>query len=107
MNNQEIYQAVQAALEIKDNDERIKFVKTFLKEIGYFDKKSRFEIYSEYETATSVVVREPSARWPFSKLKHVYTKKYLQSLLQSPKFQKLVLEDATQGLGCEAQKRKM
>lgn len=48
--------------------------------IGSFDKAGRFYVDSDFATSTSRLVRAPSRAWPYSKLKHVYTAKYLKAL---------------------------
>lgn len=48
--------------------------------IGHFDRAGRFFVDDEFSTSTSKTVRAPSRAWPYSKLKHVYTAKYLKAL---------------------------
>lgn len=48
--------------------------------IGHFDRAGRFYVDDEFSTSTSKTVRAPSRAWPYSKLKHVYTGRYLKAL---------------------------
>ena len=62
-------------------------------QIGTFDKGGRFYLYSEFETATSRVIRAPSRAFPFSVYKHCFTQKYFKSLSDAQKSM-LGLEEA-------------
>ena len=62
-------------------------------QIGTFDKGGRFYLYSEFETATSRVIRAPSRAFPYSVYKHCFTQKYFRSLSDAQKSM-LGLEEA-------------
>ena len=61
--------------------------------IGTFDKGGRFYLYSDFETATSRVIRAPSRAFPYSVYKHCFTQKYFKSLSDAQKSM-LGLEEA-------------
>lgn len=48
--------------------------------IGEFDAKKRYYLLDYFLTTNSVNLRSPSAMYPFSILKHAYTKKYLKDI---------------------------
>jgi hypothetical protein len=51
---------------------------------GFFDNAGRWEPYDEYNIpGTFIKVRPPSRQWPYSYLKHFYTKKYAKKLAEA------------------------
>ena len=53
-------------------------------QIGFYDKSSshRYYLLDCFKTDSSEMIRNPSAQWPFSILKHTGTKKYQKQLKQ-------------------------
>jgi hypothetical protein len=65
----------------KDKDVKASYSYQLVSEVGAFDNAKRYQIIKEFETESSSAIRSPSRSWPFSKLKHVYTRKYQAQLL--------------------------
>lgn len=93
MKTREILEKAQEALNTKDKDIKSNLVKAISKEIGFFDKQSRYYLYEEFKTESSLNVRIPSGKWPFSIYKHIFTDKYLRQLTTSKTVLQMKLEE--------------
>ena len=50
--------------------------------IGSWDKAGRYYLFDDFQTESSKAIREPSRRFPWSIYKHIFTKKYFNSLTE-------------------------
>lgn len=66
---------------LNDKDQKEVMVKQLIKDIGYFDKANRFNLFEVFQTESSSQIRTPSRNFPFSVYKHIFTTKYLKQLL--------------------------